>query len=264
MTHPELILLFLCIAAVYASAGFGGGSSYLAALALLGFSAATMRPLALLCNVVVVLGNTWVFHQNHLIDWRRSLPLLFASVPMAFLGGYLPVREREFLLLLGGSLVVAALLLFFQNSRPPQTQTPENQSFKPQPTSLPINQSTNQPARQALVGGGIGLLSGMVGIGGGIFLAPVLHLWRWAAPKTIAATASLFILVNSLAGLAGQFAQKQAQIDWSLAGPLMGAVLVGGQIGSSLTAVKLPQHIVRITTAVLTLYAGGHLIINNL
>lgn len=260
MTHPELILLFFCIAAVYASAGFGGGSSYLAAMALLGFSAATMRPVALLCNVVVVVGNTWVFHRNRLLDWRRSLPLLFASVPCAFLGGYLSVRERTFLLLLGGSLVLAALLLFFQNRFSKNAQLADNQSPELHPGHA-ANQSNSQPM---LIGGGIGLLSGTVGIGGGIFLAPVLHLRHWAAPKTIAATASLFILVNSLAGLAGQFVQKQTQIDWSLAGPLMGAVLVGGQIGSTLSAVKLPQHLVRIATAALTLYAGGNLIINNL
>lgn len=258
MPHYELLmLLFFLIAVVYASAGFGGGSSYLAVLALFGLSAAAMRPIALLCNVAVVSGNVWVFHRSGHLPFRRALPTLLASVPMAFLGGYLPLRERTFLLLLGTSLVLAGGLLFLQKTTSRQTQQTENQASE-------NGALAQRPLSTAAIGGGIGLLSGMVGIGGGIFLSPVLHLLRWASAKQIAATASLFILVNSLAGLAGQFAQKNASIDWPTALPLMAIVLLGGQIGSRLSAFRLPQNAVRLATAALTLYAGGTLIFNNL
>lgn len=247
----EIYILFFFIAALYASVGFGGGSSYLAVLALFGVNYLAMRSGALLCNIVVVTTGTYIFHKNGYLDWRKALPLTITSVPMAILGGYLPIKERTFFLLLGSTLVLAALLTWW---RPGSSPTKEEQATK----------GTRSQVFNLTVGSGIGFLSGMVGIGGGIFLAPVLYLTRWAEAKTIAATASLFILVNSIAGILGQMAKPDFQIDWKFTLPLMIAVFLGGQLGSRLGAIKLPSLWVRRATAILIFYIGIQLLLKNL
>jgi hypothetical protein len=243
----ELLVFFFVVAALYASAGFGGGSSYLALLALYGLSMATMRLTALLCNIVVVFGGTYIFYKSGYLNWRKILPLSLASIPMAFLGGYMKLNEKTFFILLGVSLVIAAFLMFFQhyfkNKTPNQLETRN-----------PKSEIQNQ-LRGGIIGGVIGLLSGMVGIGGGIFLSPILNLMRWDTPKHIAATASFFILVNSISGLIGQ-ALQNPNINWAFVLPLMAAVFAGGQLGSRLSALKLNQLWVRQITAALVLYAG--------
>ena len=224
----------------------------MAILALYGVSMTTMRPTALLCNIVVVIGGTWLFWQNGYLNLRKIIPLSIASVPMAFLGGMLPLKEKTFFLLLGVSLVIAALLMFFQNYfKKNQVEEGENVT------------DVRAVLRGTFLGGSIGFLSGMVGIGGGIFLAPVLNLLKWDSPKNIAATASFFILINSISGLAGQLA-KNPQLDWAFVLPLMCAVLLGGQLGSRLTTFKLNQTRVRQLTAILVLYAGVNILWNNL
>ena len=244
----ELVLLFFFIAGIYASAGFGGGSSYLAAMAMFGLSMNVMRPAALLCNIVVVAGGSWIFRTNGLLDYRKTLPLCLASMPLAFLGGLTPLKEKTFFLLLGGSLVVSAVLMALQNR---QSSGDEDKStVLPPPSSwLP-----------AALGAGIGYLSGVVGIGGGIFLAPVLHLLRWDTPKRIAATASFFILLNSIFGLVGQLWSGQGQFDAYFLVPLLAAVFLGGQLGSRLSAWQLRQSQVRWVTALLILYAGVNIL----
>lgn len=243
----ELLVFFFAVAALYASAGFGGGSSYLALLALYGLSMATMRPTALLCNIVVVIGGTYIFYKSGYLNWRKILPLSLASIPMAFLGGYMKLNEKTFFILLGVSLIIAAFLMFFQhyfkNKTPNQLETRN-----------PKSEIQNQ-LRGGIIGGVIGLLSGMVGIGGGIFLSPILNLMRWDTPKHIAATASFFILVNSISGLIGQVLQNP-NINWAFVLPLMAVVFAGGQLGSRLSALKLNQLWVRQITAALVLYAG--------
>ena len=242
----EIYLLFFFIAALYASVGFGGGSSYIAVLALFGADFLLIRSSSLLCNIVVVSFGTLIFYKQGHLDLKKALPLVIASVPMAFLGGYLPIEERTFFIMLGITLLVAALLTWWQPRFKNPTEKKENPFFNP------------------ILGGGIGFLSGMVGIGGGIFLAPLLYLTRWAEAKTIAATASLFILLNSVAGVFGQLAKSNFQFDWKFALPLMVAVFLGGQIGSRLGAVKLPAIWVRRATAVLILYIGIQLLVKNL
>ena len=234
----EILLLFFIIAAVYASAGFGGGSSYLAVLALFSLPMATLRPSALLCNLVVVSGNLLVFQKNGYLNWRKSLLLVLAGVPMAFLGGYWKLSEHTFFILLGVSLIAAALAMLLQGRTPPQGDYRKLS----QPVALGI-------------GGGLGLLAGMTGIGGGIFLSPILNLLRWDSPKVIAATASLFICCQSASGLAGQMAQ-QARIDWIFVLPLLLAVWLGGQVGVRWSAGRFPQATVRNLTAAVVLYAG--------
>jgi uncharacterized protein len=252
--HIELVILFFIIAAVYASAGFGGGSSYLAVMALFGLPQNVMRPTSLMCNIVVVLGGTYIMWKNGYLNFKKIIPLSIASVPLAYFGGLIKLSDRTFFLLLGSSLILAALLMFFQKkSIVLENNNPDKQ--------LIINDLSNKKSFwQSLgIGGLIGFFSGMVGIGGGIFLSPILNLMRWDTPKNIAATASFFILINSISGLIGQL-QKQPHLDWYFTLPLLLSVFVGGQIGSRLSVFKLNQLLVRQVTAALVLYAGVNIL----
>jgi uncharacterized protein len=250
----ELVILFFIIAAVYASAGFGGGSSYLAVMALFGLQQNVMRPTSLMCNIVVVLGGTYIMWKNGYLNFKKIIPLSIASVPLAYFGGLIKLSDRTFFLLLGSSLILAALLMFFQK----KSVVLENDN---QDKQLIINDLSNKKSFwQSLgIGGLIGFFSGMVGIGGGIFLSPILNLMRWDTPKNIAATASFFILINSISGLIGQL-QKQPHLDWAFTLPLLLSVFVGGQIGSRLSVFKLNQLFVRQVTAALVLYAGVNIL----
>jgi len=241
-----LVVSFLVIAAVYASVGFGGGSSYLALMAIVAVPFEIMRPTALLCNLVVVTGGTIIFFREGLLDLKKIWPFLVFSVPLAFIGGYYPIREATFFRILGITLLAAAVLLWFFD------RFPEREPMDRKGTWV-IN---------AILGGGFGLLSGLVGIGGGIFLSPSLHFLRWDRAKRISAAASVFILVNSISGLAGQFTQS-ARMDWYLVGPLLAAVLVGGQIGSRWGARKFRAVHVRKVTAFVIFVAGLNIIINH-
>lgn len=245
MPPIDLILLFFLIATIYASAGFGGGSSYLAIMSLYGLQQNVMRPTSLLCNIVVVTGGIYILWKSGYLKFKKVLPLSIASIPMAFIGGLIPLKDSVFFILLGISLIIAAILMFFQK----YFNTLSHQSFTQNGAIL----------RGELLGGGIGFLSGMVGIGGGIFLSPILNLLKWDTPKHIAATASFFILVNSISGLLGQLMKSNA-INWSFVLPLMLAVLIGGQLGSRLSAFKLNQTWVRQVTAILVFYAGANIL----
>lgn len=244
-----LTLIFFLVSIFYSSVGFGGGSSYLAFMALWAISPNEMKPTALLCNIIVVAGGTWLFYKRGYITWKHILPLVVLSIPMAFIGGYLPISERFFFLLLGAALVSAGLLMFYEVIFLKRSY--ENDS----PKGLVFN---------SITGSGIGLLSGMVGIGGGIFLSPILHITKWGGARKIAATASFFILVNSVAGLAGQFVKTQFMIDYSVMIPLALTVFAGGQIGSRLGSKYLDPNIVKSLTALLVMYVGLRILLYHL
>ncbi len=238
-----LVLLFFFVAMLYSTVGFGGGSSYLALMVLAGVDTFLLRSTALMCNIIVVSGGCWIFYRSGLLSLRKVIPIILFSVPMAFVGGLLPIREKTLLTLLGISLMLASFLMW----RKPEhnEETPDTQPHF---------------IRTGVIGGGVGLLSGLVGIGGGIFLSPILNLLRWDSPKRIAATASFFILVNSAAGLAGQWIQYAPRVDFSWSWPLLVAVLVGGQIGSRMSVLKFNQLMVRRTTALVILIAGARIL----
>lgn len=238
-----LILCFLIISTVYASAGFGGGSSYLAVLSLFSFSFIDLRMIALLCNISVVLTSSYLFYKNDLIPVRKVLPLILASVPLAYLGGKYKIDENIFLVILGLSLFGAAILMLLSKNDKKQ--------------SLP--NYTN-----AIYGGGIGWLSGVVGIGGGVFLSPVLHLSKWEIPKKIAATTSVFILTNSIAGLIGQISTHGFQLDLKIIIPLIMSVFIGGQIGSRLSISRFDPKLVKRISAILILLVSMRILFKNL
>ncbi len=243
-----LALLFLVTAVLYASVGFGGGSTYNALLVLADTDYRILPSVALACNLIVVAGGVWQYRRSGELSVGFALPFVALSIPMAWFGGSVPIQRQTFVLLLGLSLLAGGIAMWFQPSRAKASQ----------PRTAMLRWLVGIP-----LGGAIGFLSGMVGVGGGIFLAPALHLLRLAEPKRIAATSSFFIMVNSIAGLVGQ-ATKQGTTThlaelfnyiW-----LGVAVLIGGQIGSRLSTRVLSGRVVKRLTAVLVLYVAGRLL----
>jgi uncharacterized membrane protein YfcA len=237
---------FFGTALLYASVGFGGGSTYSALLALAGFSAALLPIVSLACNIVVVSGSTIRFARNKAVPWKGALTLSLIAAPLALLGGLTPIKEGTFFLLLGLSLIVAGLALLLPRAPEVEGQPSAHARWMP------------------LAAAPLGYLAGLVGIGGGIFLAPLLHLTRWDGARRIAATTSMFILINSIAGLIGQFAkQGPERFSLALSGalPLLVAVVIGGQIGSLLALKFLPERVIRWLTAALTIWAGSQLLL---
>ncbi len=238
-----LPLVFFSVALCYATVGFGGGSSYLAVLVLIGLPYYTIPQIALVCNLVVSAGGVWHFYKGGHLDFQKVVPFIVLSIPMAFVGGRLPIGRELFLILLGVSLFAAGARTFVPDRR----------------TVVGNILSGKQAWRLGLpIGGALGFLAGVVGIGGGIFLAPVLILTGWAKAKQAAAAAALVSIVHSAAGLLGQLS-KGVYIDGMII-PLVVAVILGGQIGSRLGAYRLRIAGVRRMLAILILFVSIRLI----
>jgi len=241
----HVILLFFSVAILYSSVGFGGGSSYLAILALTGIAFTQIRATALFCNIVVVSGNVWLFYTQKVFHWKKIIPLITFSIPFAFLGGFLKINQLFFFILLGCTLLFASITMWISKRIVSKEENHNN-----------LNLTKN-----ASYGGIIGFISGMVGIGGGIFLAPLLHLTNWDTPKKIAATASLFILVNSIAGLLGQYSNPDFVVDWNLTSILIVTVFIGGQIGSRIGNTIFTPIQLKKATAILIAFVGIRILI---
>jgi len=256
-----LALMFAGTALLYASVGFGGGSTYNALLVLHDADYRVLPAIALVCNLIVVTGGVWRFGAAGLLRLGRIAPFIVSSIPLAWLGGRMPVSETLFVGLLGGSLLLAGVHLFFGPRGETQSAAPAASALSaPLFLSLPLS----LPLALALgAGGALGFLAGVVGIGGGVFLAPLLYFMRWGPAREIAAAASFFIFVNSISGLAGQLTQLgEARLLPALAAywPLFPAVLIGGQVGSRLGALKLPETAIRRLTATLMIYVAVRLL----
>ncbi len=224
MPHDPLQLaalaaLVLFAAALYSSVGHAGASAYLAAMSLYGIAPAEMKPIALVLNILVAAVGTWRFVASGLVPWRLLLPFCAGSIPAAFLGGLTELPTRTHRILLGVVLLFAAARLWWRASRV--------EALRPPPG----------PAALAAIGAGLGLLAGLTGIGGGIFLSPLLILLRWEEVRRTAGASVTFILVNSLSGLLGHFAAGRGVPagTWILAP----AVIAGGAFGSWLGARRL-------------------------
>ena len=235
--------LFALVALLYASVGFGGGSTYTALLSLWGVEYQLIPVISLLCNIIVVTGGSIRFVRAGLITWPEVLPMLMVSAPLAFIGGLVPLKQWLFLTILGAALFASAVALLLQ---------PDKMTTRalPKPVLLAVS-------------GAVGLLAGLSGIGGGIFMAPVLHLMRWADARRIAAFACIYILINSIAGLLGQLAKQGTLTIADVAadyGMLLIAVLIGGQIGGLFGLRYFKPNMLRMLTALLVAYAAIRLL----
>ena len=237
-----LAIGFFVVALIYSAVGFGGGSTYIALLALSDYPAEVVPLIALPCNIAVVSVGSYLAVHRRDFDWRLSAPFFVASVPMAFVGGLIPLDATAYFLLLGLSLAIAGVSLIVRTA-PDGAMTLGARSW----------------GLASVIGGGLGLLSGMVGIGGGIFLAPILHHLRWASSKTIAALCSFFILMNSLSGLAGQILKTGT--DSAISGlyeaiPMLIAVVLGGVVGGRFVIEGVANQRVAQLTGLLVLLVG--------
>ncbi|MBI2167009.1 MAG: sulfite exporter TauE/SafE family protein [Candidatus Omnitrophica bacterium] len=217
---PVLLLIFL-VALIYSSVGHGGASGYLALLSFFSVPHEEMAMSALRLNLLVAGTAFWTYRKAGYFSWSLTWPFLAASVPAAFLGGFLEISSGIYALLLAGVLFYAALRLAFdfETEKIPGILKPP--SLK---VALPV-------------GGGVGILSGLVGVGGGIFLSPLILLSKWAPPKETAAASALFIFVNSLAGIFGRHLRQNFELYLSPAlGLMMAAAFLGGWAGSRLGA----------------------------
>ncbi len=238
---PSLIILAIFIVAIlYSSVGHGGASGYLAVMALLAVAPEITRPTALVLNVFVASIGTIQFYRAGHFSWKVFLPFAVTSVPLAFIGGMIQLPTNVYKIILGIVLVLAALRLAWKFTSDKEPQEPK--------IWLAL-----------IIGAIMGLLSGLVGVGGGIFLTPVLLLMNWAETKKAAGVSAMFILVNSIAGLAGNYAQvvKLPPNVWYW----VAAAVVGGIIGSTLGSTRFDSITLRRVLAVVLLFAGVKLIL---
>lgn len=238
-----LFFLIFIVAVLYSSVGHGGASGYLAVLSFFTVAPKEMATTALVLNLVVA-GIAFVAYSRagH-FNWRLTWPFLLTSIPTAFIGGMLHITERTYFLLLAAVLVFAAYRMLFSLKQ-------ENDAVSFQSPQIPI----------ALTSGlGIGLLSGAVGVGGGIFLSPLMILFKWADPKVTSATSACFILANSLSGLGGRLLTGNFALGDLVS--LILAGLLGGWLGSHYGANKLSSAMLRRILALVLVIASFKLFI---
>ena len=236
-----LSILFFITAILYSSVGFGGGSTYLALLLIWGVPYTIFPIIALSCNIIVVSGNCYNYIRAGNFNLKLLIPYLIGSIPLAFIGGSLPVEKKffEILLFLVLSLAGCLLLINFRSYDDKQ------ESYKNIPFLVSV-----------IIGGILGFISGIVGIGGGIFLSPILFIIRVARPKHIITAASLFILINSVFGIIGQLTKNLNFSEVYSFFYLLIAVLIGGQIGNYLNLKIFPTRLLALITSGLVLFVA--------
>tara|TARA_B100001123_G_C15249017_1_gene1002076 strand:- start:868 stop:1611 length:744 start_codon:yes stop_codon:yes gene_type:complete len=239
-----LAILFLVTAVLYSSVGFGGGSTYLALLLIGGIPYAIFPVIALSCNIIVVSGNCFNYIRAGNLNLRLLIPYLIGSIPSAYIGGFLPVEKRLFEILLFSVLVLAGALLLFNF----KSYDDKKLSYRKIPIIISV-----------IIGCFLGFISGVVGIGGGIFLSPILFLIRADKPKYIVTAASLFILINSIAGIIGQLTKNNVLNEVLSYWYLLAAVFIGGQLGNFLNLKIFPTRILALVTSVVVLFVAARL-----
>lgn len=243
MTPETLWILTAAVFAVailYSSVGHAGASGYIAVMSLLSLAPAEIKPIALALNILVASIGTWQFWRAGHFSWSLFWPFALLSVPSAFLGGYLNLPSHLFKILVGIVLLLSAAQFLL---RPPAESEPR------------------QPPKLVALGAGglLGLLSGLTGTGGGIFLTPLLIFMRWGRTKTAAAVSAPFILLNSASGLAGNISATKNFPDFAWA--LVIAAVIGGTIGSYFGSRRLPQMTIKRLLAIVLTIAGLKLIL---
>ena len=236
-----LSILFFITAILYSSVGFGGGSTYLALMLIWDIPYYIFPIIALFCNIIVVSGNSINYVRSGNLDVKLLLPYLIGSIPFAFFGASIEISKNLFEILLFLILAVAGILLFIESS------FLKNKVFKLKKVSNIFS---------IIIGSIIGFFSGVVGIGGGIFLSPILFLMKAGYPKQIAAAASLFIFVNSLFGVAGQLTKDIVFDEFLNFWPLFLTVLIGGQIGNFLNIKFLSNKTLALITSLLVIFVA--------
>jgi len=236
-----LSILFFVTAILYSSVGFGGGSTYLALLFIWGVPYFIFPLIALACNIVVVSGNCFNYIRTGNLNLKLLIPYLIGSIPLAFIGGSLSIEKKIFEILLFVVLAIAGLLLLFNF----KSYEDNEKDCRKIPVVISI-----------LIGGILGFISGVVGIGGGIFLSPVLFLMKAGRPKHIITAASLFILINSLSGIIGQLTKNAVLSEIQNYWFLLLAVLIGGQVGNFLNLKIFPTRVLALVTSCLVLFVA--------
>ena len=236
-----LSIFFFITAILYSSVGFGGGSTYLALMLIWDIPYYIFPVIALFCNIIVVSGNSINYVRSGNFSFNLLFPYLIGSIPFSFFGASILVTKELFEILLFIILVVAGIFLFI-----------ESKSFNY--NDIRINQVPKIPS--IIIGSTIGFISGIVGIGGGIFLSPILFLMKAGYPKQIAAIASLFILANSVFGVAGQLTKDIVFNEFLNFWPLFLAVFIGGQIGNYLNIKFLSNKTLALITSLLVIFVA--------
>jgi len=236
-----LPILFFITAILYSSVGFGGGSTYLALLLIWDIPYYIFPVIALVCNIIVVSGNSFNYIRAGNHNFNLLLPFLIGSIPFAFLGGALKIDKDFFEILLFFVLSIAGILLLINN------KSYENENL--------IIKKINF-IYSLIIGSILGLVSGIVGIGGGIFLSPILFLLKAEKPRIISTTASLFILINSISGILGQFTKDKTFDELINYWPLFLSVLIGGLIGNYLNLKIFSNRILTILTSLLVIFVS--------
>lgn len=242
MTPDQLPLLaagILLIAFLYSSVGHAGASGYIAVMSLLSVAPEVIRPTALVLNILVATIASWQFYRGGHFSWRLFWPFAITAVPFAYVGGYVALPAEVLKRLIGTVLLVSAVWLVV---RPPED----------------VVQRSPSRSVALVLGGALGLLAGLTGTGGGIFLTPVLILAGWARARTAGAVSAVFILVNSISGLLGNVNATSAFPLPALV--LAGVAVVGGTAGSYLGSHRLPHTTIKRLLAVVLLIAGGKLL----
>ena len=239
-----LSILFFITAILYSSVGFGGGSTYLALLLIWDIPYYVFPVIALLCNIIVVSGNSFNYIRAGNYNFRLLLPFLIGSIPFAFFGGSLKIDKEIFEILLFFVLSIAGILLLINN------KSYQNDNL----IIIKINFLYS-----LIIGSILGLVSGLVGIGGGIFLSPILFLLKAEKPKIIATTASLFILINSMSGVLGQLTKENTLNELTDYWPFFLSVLIGGFVGNYLNLKILSNRTLTIMTSLLVIFVSARI-----
>jgi hypothetical protein len=236
-----LALLFGAVSLLYATVGQAGGTAFLAVMAVASFNSSEMRPTALVLNIVAATYSTWFFNRGRIVDWPLLRPYLLASLPTALIGGFIVLSGSIYDRVTGTVLLLAAALLIFRSAS-------DETASRPAPPSLAL-----------VTGAMVGLVSGLTGVGGGVFLAPLLIWLHWASPRQTAALSARFILANSSVGLIGTLyaGQRPAYDIWLFAI----ACVFGAAVGAAIGMRWLSQKSTRFVLAAILGIAGVQLLL---